>query len=231
MLVAVVTVVRIRVAARAPTARTEPPLASIRAGLRFLFARPIFVGAMTLDLLAVLFGGAVAILPIFAEELLHVGPQGLGALRAAPAVGAVLMSAWIALRPPPHRVGGKFLAAVALFGVFTVAFALSTSFLLSLALLAASGAADMFSVYFRGTLVQVMVPTGMLGRVSAVNQIFIGSSNEIGAFESGVAARLLGAVPSVIFGGAITIAVTAATAWRVPALRHLDRLESAEPIK
>jgi MFS family permease len=228
MAAALVTVARIRAPARPVAARNETLLASVRAGLAFLATRRVFVGAITLDLLAVLFGGAVAILPIFANDILHVGPQGLGALRAAPAIGAVLMSAWLALRRPPGRVGHTFLIAVALFGVFTIAFALSRWFWLSLWLLAAAGAADMLSIFFRSTLMQVMVPTEMLGRVSAVNQIFVGSSNEIGAFESGVAARLMGAVPSVIFGGVVTVVVTALTAWRFPALRRLERLDSPD---
>jgi MFS family permease len=225
MAVALSAVARIRVARRPAPARPEPLLASVRAGLAFLLTKPIFLGAITLDLLAVLFGGAVAILPIFAEEILRVGPQGLGALRAAPAVGAVLMSGMLALRPPPGGAGRLFLWAVALFGLSMIAFALSRWFWVSLAILAASGAADMLSVYFRGTLSQVLVPSNMLGRVSAANQIFIGSSNEIGAFESGVAAKLLGTVPSVVFGGIVTVLVTAFTAWRVPALRRLDRLD------
>ena len=229
MAISLVTVARIDAPVRPKAARAEPLVASVRAGLTFLFSRPVFLGAMTLDLLAVLFGGAVALLPIFAEEILHVGPQGLGALRAAPAVGAVLMSSLLALRPPPRRAGRLFLSAVALFGVFMIAFALSRSLWLSLLLLAASGAADMLSVYFRSTLMQVLVPSGMLGRVSAVNQIFIGSSNEIGAFESGVAAKLLGTVSSVVVGGVITVVVTLATAWRVPALARLDRLEEQQP--
>jgi MFS family permease len=229
MAISLVTVGRIDAPARQRVARAESLVASVRAGLTFLFSRPIFLGAMTLDLLAVLFGGAVAILPIFAEEILHVGPEGLGALRAAPAVGAVLMSSLLALRPPPRRAGRLFLSAVALFGVFMIAFALSRSIWLSLLLLAASGAADMLSVYFRSTLMQVLVPSGMLGRVSAVNQIFIGSSNEIGAFESGVAAKLLGTVSSVVAGGVITVVVTLLTAWRVPALARLDRLEDQHP--
>jgi MFS family permease len=229
MAISLVTVARIQAPLRQKPSRTEPLVASVRAGLTFLFSRPVFLGAMTLDLLAVLFGGAVALLPIFAEEILHVGPQGLGALRAAPAVGAVLMSSLLALHPPPRRAGRLFLSAVALFGVFMIAFALSRSLWLSLLLLAASGAADMLSVYFRSTLMQVLVPSGMLGRVSAVNQIFIGSSNEIGAFESGVAAKLLGTVSSVVVGGVITVVVTLATAWRVPALARLDRLEEQQP--
>ena len=229
MATALGTVSRIRAPSQPVPTRQEPILASVRAGLAFLMTRRVFVGAMTLDLLAVLFGGAVAILPIFAHEILHVGPEGLGWLRAAPAIGAVLMSGWLALRPTPGRAGRTFLIAVALFGLFTIGFALSRWFWLSLVLLAAAGAADMLSVFFRSTLMQVMVPSGMLGRVSAVNQIFIGSSNEIGAFESGVAARLMGAVPSVIFGGAVTIVVTALTAWRIPALRRLDRLDAQDP--
>ncbi|HVZ88372.1 MAG TPA: MFS transporter [Polyangia bacterium] len=229
MALSLVMVACIRVPARPPVARAESLVASVRAGLAYLFTRPIFLGAMTLDLLAVLFGGAVAILPIFAEEILHVGPQGLGALRAAPAVGAVLMSGVLALSPPPRRAGRLFLSAVAMFGAFTIAFALSRSFWFSLVMLAASGAADMLSVYFRGTLMQVMVPSGMLGRISAVNQIFIGSSNEIGAFESGLAAKLFGAVPSVVFGGVVTVVVTLVTGWKVPALARLDRLEEQAP--
>jgi len=180
---------------------------------------------MTLDLLAVLFGGAVALLPIFAEEILHGGPRALGVLRAAPAIGAVVMSGVLALRPPHRRAGRTFLGAVVVFGVTIVGFALSRSFVLSVGMLALGGAADMLSINFRSTMVQVLVPPSMLGRVSAVNQIFIGSSNEIGAFESGVAARLLGTVPSVVLGGAITIAVTLAVAWRVPELRRLDKIE------
>ncbi len=229
MAISLVTVARIDAPLRQQAARAESLVASVRAGLTFLFSRPVFLGAMTLDLLAVLFGGAVAILPIFAEEILHVGPQGLGALRAAPAVGAVLMSSLLALRPPPGRAGRLFLSAVALFGVFMIAFALSRSLWLSLLLLAASGAADMLSVYFRSTLTQVLVPSGMLGRVSAVNQIFIGSSNEIGAFESGVAAKLLGTVSSVVVGGVVTVVVALVTAWRVPELARLDRLEEQQP--
>jgi MFS family permease len=229
MATALTTVMQIRLAPRPPVARVESWTASVRAGLAFVVTRPIFLGAMTLDLLAVLFGGAVAILPIFAREILHVGPQGLGALRAAPAVGAVLMSVLLALRRPPGHAGRTFLTAVALFGVFTIGFALSRQVWLSLALLAASGAADMLSVYFRGTLMQVLAPSGMLGRISAVNQIFIGSSNEIGAFESGVAAKLLGTVPSVVAGGVVTIVVTALTAWRAPALARLDRLDQQGP--
>ena len=194
MALSLVTVARIRAPAR-PARRRAPSRwwQSVRAGLAFLFTRPIFLGAMTLDLLAVLFGGAVAILPIFAEEILHVGPQGLGALRAAPALGAVLMSGLLALRPPPRRAGRTFFSQRSRCSASSrSASRCRAGSGCRCSLLAASGAADMLSVYFRGTLMQVLVPSEMLGRVSAVNQIFIGSSNEIGAFESGVAARLLG---------------------------------------
>jgi MFS family permease len=225
MATAFVAVARVRVVVpRAPVVPRKL-LPSVREGLAFLLGRRLFLGAMTLDLLAVLFGGAVALLPIFAEEILHGGPRGLGVLRAAPAIGAVVMSGVLALRPPHRRAGPIFLAAVAVFGVTIVGFALSRSFVLSVALLALGGAADMLSINFRSTMVQVLVPPSMLGRVSAVNQIFIGSSNEIGAFESGVAARLLGTVPSVVVGGAITIAVTLGVAALAPELRRLDRIE------
>jgi MFS family permease len=228
MAAAFVAVVNVRVAVPRVASAPGAMRASVREGLTFLLARRMFLGAMTLDLLAVLFGGAVALLPIFAEDILHSGPRGLGVLRAAPALGAVVMSVWLALRPPARRAGRTFLAAVVVFGVTIVGFALSRSLGLSVGLLALGGAADMLSINFRSTMVQVLVPPSMIGRVSAVNQIFVGSSNEIGAFESGVAARLLGTVPSVVVGGAITIAVALTVAWRVPELRRLDRIEGAD---
>jgi hypothetical protein len=203
-------------------------MASLTEGLLFILHRRLLLGAMTMDLFAVLFGGAVAILPVFAEEVLRVGPQGLGWLRAAPAIGAVAMSLVLALRPPLRRAGPTFLWAVVLFGGCMMAFAGSRWFWLSLPLLALGGAADMLSVFVRSTLIQVRVPPAMLGRVSSVNQIFIGSSNEIGAFESGVAARLLGPVASVMLGGLITVGVVAATAWKVPELRRLGRVDATD---
>jgi MFS family permease len=193
-------------------------------GVRFLLGQRILLGASALDLLAVLFGGAVAMLPVFAKEVLLVGPEGLGALRAAPAVGAACTAAVLAWRAPFAHAGRTMLLAVAVFGLCIIGFALSTVFWLSLLLLALSGAADQISVVVRQTLLQVLTPPHMLGRVSSVNAIFIGSSNEVGALESGVAARLLGLVPSVIFGGSMTVAVTAATAWLVPGLRRLGRI-------
>lgn len=196
---------------------------NLTVGIRFLFTQPELLGAQVLDLFSVLFGGAPALLPIFANEILHVGPQGLGVLRAAPAVGAVLMSVILAHRKL-RRAGRTLFLCVAAFGLCWVFFALSRSFWLSLALLAISGMVDNVSVVIRSTLLTVRTPPEMLGRVSAVNQIFIGSSNEIGSFESGVAARLIGTVNSVLLGGLVTLGVVGVTAWKTPALRKLDEL-------
>ena len=166
----------------------------------------------------------MALLPIFAAEILQVGPQGLGVLRAAPAIGAVTMSVLMAHLPPLRHAGRTLLYSVALFGLCMIGFGLSRNFLLSIALLGASGMADTVSVVIRSTLLQVLTPTNLLGRVSAVNAIFIGSSNEIGAFESGTAARLIGTVPAVVLGGMATLVVVAITAVKVPSLRHLGRI-------
>ena len=173
---------------------------------------------------SVLLGGATALRPVFADQVLHVGPEGLGVLRAAPAAGAVGMSLVLAHQPPLRRAGRTLLVNVALFGVAMVVFGLSRSFPLSLAALVVGGMVDTVSVVVRSTLLQVLTPEHLLGRVSAVNAIFIGSSNEIGAFESGVAARLLGTVPSVVLGGVATLGVVAATAMRVPELRRLREI-------
>lgn len=201
-----------------------PVVASLLTGLRFVTREPIIFGALSLDLFAVLFGGAVALLPVFARDILHVGPTGLGLLRAAPAVGAVLVSIVLAAYPVVRRNGPVMLINVALFGAATVGFGLSRDFTLSLVLLGLTGAFDMVSVVIRSTLLQVVTPEPLLGRVSAVNSVFVGSSNEIGAFESGVAAKLLGVVPSVVFGGVATLFVVGIVAWRVPALRRLDAM-------
>jgi len=214
----------IRYAPRHAAPRSGSILESLGEGLRFVFSQRLLLGAISLDLFAVLFGGAVAVLPVFAKEILMVGPQGLGALRAAPALGSVLMGVTLAHLPPLRRAGRTLLICVGAFGVAMIAFALSRSFLLSLLLLAASGAVDNVSVVLRATLLQTLTPEHMLGRVSSVNQVFIGSSNEIGAFESGLAARLLGLVPSVVFGGCMTLLVVATTAWKVPGLRKMDRI-------
>ena len=196
---------------------------NLTVGIRFLLTQPELLGAQLLDLFSVLFGGAPALLPIFASEILHAGPEGLGALRAAPAAGAVLMSIVLAHRRL-RRAGRTLFLCVAAFGLCWIIFALSHSFWLSLALLAVSGMVDQVSVVIRSTLLTLRTPEPLLGRVSAVNQIFIGSSNEIGSFESGVAARLLGTVNSVILGGLVTLGVVGVTAWRIPRLRDLGEL-------
>ena len=196
---------------------------NLTVGIRFLMKQPELLGAQTLDLLSVLFGGAPALLPIFASDILHIGPQGLGILRSAPAAGAVLISLLLVHRRL-RNAGPTLFVCVAIFGICWILFALSTWFWLSLALLLISGMVDNVSVVIRSTLLTVRTPQHLLGRVSAVNQIFIGSSNEIGSFESGVAAKLLGTVRSVIFGGLVTLGVVGVTAWKVPSLRELDEL-------
>ena len=226
MTVAVLTMTLVRPRGRPTGHEGEGIFASLGAGIRFVFSRQILLGAISLDLFAVLFGGAVALLPVFAADILHVGPQGLGVLRAAPAVGAVAMSLWIAHRPPMRRAGQALLLAVALFGLHSIVFGLSTSFWLSVALLVFGGAVDTVSVVIRSTILQEWTPPELMGRVAAVNSVFIGSSNEIGAFESGTAAKLMGTVPSVIFGGLMTLGVVGVTAWRVPALRELKELRA-----
>ena len=195
---------------------------SVKLGLDFVFKNQVILGGLALDMFAVLFGGAVALLPAFAKDILAVGPEGFGALRAAPAVGAVIMAGILAYNPPKKNAGKLLLMAVAGFGICTLLFAVSTNFYLSLLMLAGTGFFDTISMVIRGTIVQLFTPNEMRGRVSAVNSLFIGSSNELGAFESGAAARLMGLVPSVIFGGGMTL-VTVAVAWlRAPKLRELD---------
>jgi MFS family permease len=215
---------RIAYTARPVAAREGTIGENLTIGIRFLLQQPQLLGAQVLDLFSVLFGGAPALLPIFAAEMLHAGPQGLGVLRAAPAAGAVAMSVLLTHRRL-RRAGRALFFAVGIFGLCWILFALSRSFWWSLVLLAISGMADNVSVVIRSTLLQIRTPEHLLGRVSAVNQIFIGSSNEIGEFESGVTARLLGAVRAVLIGGVITLGVVGVTAWKVPALRELDELE------
>jgi MFS family permease len=197
----------------------------ILTGLRFVYNNKLILSAITLDLFAVLFGGAVALLPIFADEILHTGKIGLGILRAAPSIGALLMALYITHHPIRKHSGRILLMSVAGFGVCMILFALSTNFWLSLFILALSGAFDSISVIIRHMLLQTLTPENMKGRVSAVNYIFIGSSNEIGMFESGVAARLMGTIPSVIFGGFMTLVVVGATGWLSKSLRRLQKVE------
>jgi MFS family permease len=203
---------------------SEPRLTGLLQGVRFVLAQPVLLGAQTLDLFSVLFAGAEALLPLFAADILHVGAAGLGLLRAAPAAGSVLMSLFQSYRPLKQRMGRVLLVSVALYGLCISGFGVSRSFPLSVALLLMSGVFDNVSVVLRSTLIQTLTPRHLLGRVAAVNAIFIGSSNEVGAFESGVAARLIGAVPAVVLGGFVPILVVAAIAWRVPALRRLEKV-------
>ena len=217
---------RIRYQSSPRTAVTTLAIAeSLTVGLRFVFSQPVLLGALTLDLFSVLLGGAEALLPVFADRILHVGPQGLGVLRAAPAAGAVLMAIALAHRPPFRRAGPTLLYAVAGFAACIVGFGLSRSFLLSGALLLLSGMFDNVSVLIRSTLLQTLTPPELLGRVSAVNSIFIGSSNEIGAFESGVAARLLGTVPAVVLGGLASLGVVGLVTATVPRLRKMRSID------
>ena len=208
----------------ASAGREKPSWASLVAGILFIRSRPAILGAISLDLFAVLLGGATALLPIYARDILLVGPLGLGVLRSMPAVGAVLMALLLAQRPLERHSGRRMLLAVAVFGIATIVFGLSSNLYLSLACLFVLGAADMISVYVRQTLVQLETPDAMRGRVAAVNAVFIGASNELGEFESGVVAALVGPVAAVVLGGVGTIAVAALWARCFPALRDRDRL-------
>ena len=193
----------------------------IREGIRFVVRSPELMGAFSLDMLAVLFGGAVAMLPVFASDVLHVGPEGLGFLRACPALGAILMSFYLMFHPPVKNSGTILLVCVAAFGLCMIGFAFSHVFWVSGLLLLLSGLFDNVSVVIRGTILQLYTPEHMRGRVASVNSIFIGSSNELGAFESGIAAKFMGLIPSVAFGGIMTLVVVAATAKINPVLRKL----------
>ncbi|MGE5679271.1 MAG: MFS transporter [Bacillota bacterium] len=195
---------------------------SLSEGLRFVFSNQIILSAISLDMFAVFFGGAVSVLPIFADQVLHTGAKGLGFLRAAPAVGAIIMSFVQAHWPPFRKAGRNLLIGVFGFGLCIVSFALSKNFYLTLFILMLSGMFDNISVIIRSTIIQVYTPDEMRGRVSAVNGIFIGSSNELGSFESGLAAKLLGLIPSVIFGGSMTLAVVTAVRKLAPKLRALE---------
>jgi hypothetical protein len=193
-------------------------------GVRFVRNRPVVFGAISLDLFAVLLGGATALLPVFARDILHVGPQGLGILRSAPAVGSFTSAFLLTRRPIQRHVGVKMFAAVALFGLATVIFGLSTNFYLSLAALFVLGSSDMVSVFIRSSLIQLATPDVMRGRVSAVNMLFIGASNELGEFESGITAALFGTVPAVVLGGIGTLTVVALWMKLFPPLRTVDRM-------
>jgi MFS family permease len=213
------------------TLKTPPPprekvsLAAVFGGIAFIRSRPEILGAISLDLFAVLLGGATALLPVYARDILHAGPFALGLLRGAPAIGALGVSLLLARRPIGGRAGPLMFAAVALFGLATIVFGLSRSLPVSIAALAVLGGADVVSVVVRSSLVQLHTPDAMRGRVSAVNMLFIGSSNQLGEFESGTLAALVGAVPAVVLGGIGTLAVTLLWMRLFPTLRRLDRLE------
>ncbi len=207
--------------------RSAPTLASLLAGVRYVREKKVILGALSLDLFAVLLGGATALLPVYARDILHVGPSGLGALRGAPGVGALLMALVLAYRPLGRRAGFTMFACVGLFGVATIVFGVSRSFSLSLAALVVLGASDLVSVVVRHTVVQLSTPPEMRGRVSAVNVLFIGASNELGEFESGVTAAFFGVVPAVVLGGVGTCLVVVLWTWLFPSLRKVDRLEAA----
>ncbi|MGJ7497068.1 MFS transporter [Variovorax sp. RT4R15] len=218
-----VLVARLRYA-HAPPPRAPVTLQTLFAGVDFIWRRKTVLGAVSLDLFAVLLGGAVALLPIYAKDILHTGPWGLGLLRGAPAVGALVMSIVLTRRPIERHVGRTLLVAVAAFGLCMVVFGLSRSFLVSLVVLAVSGGADMVNVVIRQTLVQLETPDEMRGRVSAVNSIFIGASNQLGEFESGATAALLGPVGSVVAGGVGTVLVAVAWFRLFPSLAQRDRI-------
>ena len=219
------------ITARPMTQRAETAsLKTLLAGFRYVLNNKLILAAITLDLFAVLLGGATALLPIYARDILRVGPTGLGWLRAAPAVGAVCMAVTLSHLPPLQRAGRALLLAVTAFGIVTIVFGLSTSFWLSLLMLAVCGASDNISVVVRHSLVQLRTPNEMRGRVSAVNSVFISASNELGEFESGTVARFFGPVASVVSGGIGTIIVVALTAWMWPEIRRLGKLHE-QPTK
>lgn len=218
-----------RRAAVAETATLKNRVARVIEGVTFVWSQPIVLGAISLDLFAVLLGSATALLPVYARDILHIGPAGLGILRSAPAIGACLIALIQARHPPERRAGPQLFAAVAIFGVATLIFAFSTSFTLSLAALFVLGASDMVNVNIRSSLVQLATPDALRGRVSAVNMLFIVASSELGAFESGVTAALFGTMPAVALGGLGTLAIAAVWMKVFPALRRVDRLLRITP--
>ena len=204
-------------------------LADATAGLRLIVITPALLGAISLDLVAVLFGGATSLLPVVARDILHVGAVGYGVLRAAPGLGAVAVGVLLSVRPIRRRVGHLLLLAVAGFGLFTILLGLSRSFLLSLVALSLLAASDMVSVFIRSTLGPLLTPPALRGRVGAAERVFIGASNELGAFESGTLARLIGTVPAIVLGGVASIAVAGVYALLFPSLRRIDRFEDLAP--
>jgi MFS family permease len=218
-----------RLAATPSVGDRVPGFEGLMAGIGFIRRTPVLLGAISLDLFAVLFGGAVALLPVFARSILHVGPEGLGILRSSPAVGALLAGVMLTRKPLGRNAGRTLLIVVGLFGVSMVVFGLSRWFALSLVALGVSGFADMISMNIRSTTSALATPDPLRGRVNSVENVFISASNELGAFESGVAAALIGAAPAVVAGGVITIGVAAVWPRLFPALARVDRLEDVRP--
>ena len=213
-----------------PAGDSSPDLASVLGGVRLVRTTPVLLGAISLDLFAVLFGGAVALLPVFAKDVLHVGPAGLGLLRAAPAIGATVSALILTRRPVTRHAGRTLLTVVALYGASIMVFGLSRWMWLSLLALAVGGGLDMVSVVLRQTILPLVTPDELRGRVNAVEMVFISASNELGAFESGLAAALVGAVPAVVIGGAITVAIAVSWTRFFPALAHVDKLDELRPV-
>jgi MFS family permease len=218
-------------AGRDPVGGSSPDLASVLGGVRLVRRTPVLLGAISLDLFAVLFGGAVALLPVFAKDVLEVGPAGLGVLRAAPAVGALCSAIVLTRWPVRRRAGRTLLSVVALYGSSIVVFGLSQVMWLSLIALAVGGALDMVSVVLRHTILPLVTPDELRGRVNAVEMVFVSASNELGAFESGVAAALVGAVPAVVIGGVLTVAIAVGWTRFFPALARVDRLDELRPAR
>jgi MFS family permease len=228
------TILTLRIHPRTASLEKEPAekepvtLRTVLAGFRFIWEKKLILGSISLDMFAVLLGGAVALLPVYARTILHTGPWGLGLLRSAPGVGAALMAIAVAHRPIRRRAGLTMLLSVAAFGVLTIVFGISHSLILSLVALFLLGASDMVSVIIRATLIQVATRDEMRGRVNAVDMLFIGVSNELGEFESGLTAQWFGTIPAVVLGGVGTLLVIATWAWLFPELREADQLTAAE---
>ncbi|HMG16897.1 MAG TPA: MFS transporter [Saprospiraceae bacterium] len=221
-LIAIISIFKIKEPGRSESQTNEDIWTSLRQGIHFVFNRKIILGAITLDLFAVLFGGVVALLPVFATEILKVNATGLGILRAAPFIGALLSGIFLAAKPLRAKVGLILLACVGLFGISNLCFSFSTNLYLSAFFMALSGAFDNVSVFIRHTIMQLYVPDNMRGRVSAVEGIFISSSNELGSFESGFAAKIMGLIPSVVFGTSMTFLSVGITTWFAPDIKGLD---------
>jgi len=226
LVAASIAMIMLRPQRAATTSRERPTIESLLAGVRLIFSHKILLGAISLDLFAVLFSGAAALLPVFAKDILHTGPEGLGILRSAPGLGAVCVAVFLTQWPLTRHIGRRLFIAVGIFGFAALAFGLSTSFWISFAALAVLGAADNISMYIRGSIVPLATPNALRGRVVAVESVFIGASNELGAFVAGTGAAFLGPVLAVVTGGSITLSVAVVWSWLFPELRRADRMES-----